>query len=115
VRNRIVHLFFPLAVLLGRQPDRAKHPSGRRSAPARCDVRSAAPVYGGPWLLDVDAGRARRWGRRGLVPPPVKEWQPGPESGGRGVYFPPQSWEVPGTIVHPRVAAALPELRGDVR
>jgi hypothetical protein len=115
VRKPIVHLFCLPVGLLGRRSDRAMQAVRGGGAPVRSDARSGWPVYSGPWLLDVEAGRGRRWGRRGLVPPSAREWQPQACLEPQGVYFPPGFWELPGTIVDPRIAAALPELRGDVR
>lgn len=115
MRHRIVQLFFPLAPLPSRRSDRARHASSYWEALVRPDARPSKSAYDRPRPLDVAAGRARRWGRRGLVPPPAEDWQPQLCPEPQGVYIPPGFWELPGTIVQPRVAAALPELRGDVR
>jgi hypothetical protein len=85
VSKPIVQLFCLLVVLFGRRSERAVQAVRRGGAPAPSDARSGEPIHEGPQ--------------------PVEQ----------GAYIPPQPWEVPGTIVHPRVAAALPELRGGLR
>lgn len=113
MRDRIVRLLFPMAVLLGRHSDQARHGGrhgaghGNRLAGPRV---SPGPRETGPWRCDITSGRVRRWQRRGLVPPAVEEWQP--ISVGVGVYAPPAVWEVPGTMTRPRVACEREVLAG---
>jgi hypothetical protein len=57
-----------------------------------------------PWLLDVETGRVRRWGRRGLVPP-AGDWRPLLRA--EGTDLPPACWKEPGTPLRPRVVASV--------
>lgn len=60
--------------------------------------------------LDVVAGRGRRCGKRGLLPP-AESWMPRPEVS--GAYFPRLPWEEPGTELRPYVGCPTPLLNGE--
>jgi hypothetical protein len=75
-----------------------RHARSRAVQPPVVRVPEAVP----DWRVDVAAGRTRRWLRQGLVPEP-QEWER--VTVGRGVYFPPEEWALPGTEAHPRVSS----------
>lgn len=87
MQDNIVRLGAWLATLFGLRPG-GRH--SRRRLPGAGQVSMAnRPSRGALAPVDMGAGRARRWQRRGLVPPPW-DWAPKPVA--QGVYIPPEPW-----------------------
>jgi hypothetical protein len=98
----IVRLVTGMVAILPRPLTVGRHNPGQASNVAYGPRAVRASRAERSWPLDVETGRLRRWGRRGLVPP-AGEWRPLLRA--EGTYFPPEPWEELGTLVRPRVMA----------
>lgn len=110
MRNRIVQLLCALRLLLRRRQLTGGRHGARRDSGSPVPATSPAPrlfaPVSGPWVVDVERGRFRRWARAGQVPD-CEVWPPVPVP--RGAYYvPPQPWEKTGTVNSPRVGSGAP-------